>query len=81
VATLVVSESPSQQQAADSDAERWREAARLRNEHPDYVIIWLARTRQFRAYPLRQARRAEALTAATAADLADQIRRAHQGRR
>jgi len=70
-----------QQPATGNDAERWREVARLRNEHPDYVIIWLAPTRQFRAYPLKQARRAGALTAATAADLADQIGRAHQGRR
>ncbi len=50
--------------------------ARLRNEHPDYVIIWLAPTRQFRAYPLKNARRADALTAVTAADLAEQISRA-----
>ena len=70
-----------QQPVAGNDAERWREVARLRNEHPDYVIIWLAPTRQFRAYPLKQARRTAALTAATAADLADQISRAHQGRR
>ena len=70
-----------QQPAAGNKAERWREVARLRNEHPDYVIIWLAPTRQFRAYPLTQTRRAGALTAATAADLADQISRAHQGRR
>jgi hypothetical protein len=70
-----------QQPAVGNDAERWREVARLRNEHPDYVIIWLAPTRQFRAYPLKQARRAAALTAATAADLADQISRAHQGQR
>ena len=67
-----------QQPAAGNDAERWREVARLRNEHPDYVIIWLAPARKFRAYPLKQARRAAALTAATAADLADQISRAHQ---
>ena len=70
-----------QQPAAGNDAERWREVARLRNEHPDYVIIWLAPARQFRAYPLKQTWRAAALTAATAADLADQISRAHQGRR
>jgi len=70
-----------QQPAAGNDAERWREVARLRNEHPDYVIIWLAPTRQFRAYPLTQTRRAAALTAATAADLAEQIGRANQERR
>ena len=70
-----------QQPATGNDAERWREVARLRNEHTDYVIIWLAPTRQFRAYPLKQTRRADSLTAATAADLAEQISRAHQGRR
>jgi hypothetical protein len=58
------------------EAERWREVARLRNEHPDYVIIWLAPTGQFRAYPLKNARRADTLTAVTAADLAEQISRA-----
>lgn len=62
--------------ASGGEAERWREVARLRNEHPDYVIIWLAPTRQFRAYPLKNARRADALTAVTAADLAEQISRA-----
>ena len=62
--------------ASAGDTERWREVARLRNEHPDYVIIWLAPTRQFRAYPLKNARRADALTAVTAADLAEQISRA-----
>ena len=62
--------------ASGGEAERWREVARLRNEHPDYVIIWLAPTRQFRAYPLKNARRADALTGVTAADLAEQISRA-----
>ena len=66
----------SQQQTAGGDADRWREAARLRNEHPDWVIIWLAPTRQFRAYPLKQAPRSAALTAATAAGLAEQISQA-----
>jgi hypothetical protein len=70
-----------QQPATGGDAERWKEVARLRNEHPEWVIVWLAPTRQFRAYPLTQARRADALTAATAADLAEQIRRAPRGRR
>jgi hypothetical protein len=59
-----------------SEAEQWRDVERLRNEHPDYVIIWLTPTRQFRAYPLKNARRADALTAVTAADLAEQISRA-----
>ena len=36
--------------ASGDDAERWREAARLRDECPGWVIIWLARTREYRAY-------------------------------
>ena len=51
------------------------------NEHPQWVIIWLAPTRQFRAYPLTQARRAGALTAATAAELDEQISRVPRERR
>ena len=66
-------------QEGGGEAERWLEVARLRNEHPDYVIIWLAPARQFRAYPLRNPRRADALTAVTAADLAEQISRAPPG--
>jgi hypothetical protein len=34
------------------DPDRWLEVKRLRNEHPDWVIIWLATTGQFRAYRL-----------------------------
>ena len=71
----------SQQQAAGGEAERWREVERLRNEHPNWVIIWLAAAGQFRAYRLSEARRADGLTAATAAGLAEQIRRAPRGRR
>ena len=67
--------------AAGGEAERWREVGRLRNEHPDWVIIWLAATGQFRAYRLSEARRADGLTAATAAGLAEQIGRAPRGRR
>jgi hypothetical protein len=67
--------------ASGEDADRWREVARLRNEHPDWVIIWLGATGQFRAYRLSEVRRADGLTAATAAGLAEQISRAPRGRR
>jgi len=67
--------------ASGEDAERWREAARLRDECPGWVIIWLARTREYRAYQDSQSRRAATLTAITAADLAAQIRQATPGRR
>jgi hypothetical protein len=63
-----------------ADDERgWREAARLRNEHPKWVVIWLAATRQYRAY-LRtgQARRDAGLTASTPDDLAALMTRAEQ---
>jgi hypothetical protein len=67
--------------AFGDDSERWREVERLRHEHPDWVIIWLAASGQFRAYRLSEARRADGLTAATAAGLAEQIGRALRGRR
>jgi hypothetical protein len=67
--------------ASGEDADRWREVARLRNEHPDWVIIWMGAAGQFRAYRLSEARRADGLTAATAAGLAEQISRAARGRR
>ena len=65
--------------ASGDDADRWREVAQLRNEHPDWVVIWLAATGQFRAYRLSEARRDNGLTAATAAGLAEQISRAPRG--
>jgi hypothetical protein len=55
------------------DARRWREAARLRREHPGWVVLWLDRTREFRAYRLRRARHDRVLTAGTPADLVAQI--------
>jgi hypothetical protein len=60
------------------DARCWREAARLRREHPGWVVLWLDRTREFRAYRLRQARHDSVLTARTPADLAAQIGQAEQ---
>ena len=29
--------------AATDDADRWREAARLRREHPGWIVVWLSR--------------------------------------
>jgi hypothetical protein len=70
---------PGDQPAADDDADQWREAARLRREHPAWVVIWLAPIRQFRGYArLPGARRDTALTAATPAGLAAQIGQAEQ---
>jgi len=63
----------------DDEAGRWREVARLRREHPRWVVIWLAPLGQFRAYArLPGARRDTALTARTPAGLAAQISHAEQ---
>jgi len=67
--------------AGEDDAGRLREAARLRREHPGWVVLWLAHLRQFRAYPLVQARHGTALTAATSGDLAAQISHTAQAAR
>lgn len=65
----------------DGDADRWREAGRLRREHAGWVVIWLARLGQYRAYPLVQARRGTALTASTPTGLTALIRQAEQAAR
>jgi hypothetical protein len=71
-----------QHPATDDDAGRWREAARLRRDHPRWVIIWLAPIRQFRAYRrLPGARRDSALTDRTPAGLASLITQAEQAAR
>jgi hypothetical protein len=61
------------------DAACWREAARLRREHRAWVVIWLARERCYNAYKrMPGARRDTALSAATAGQMAEQIRRAEK---
>jgi hypothetical protein len=65
--------------AGHDDVHRWREAGRLRREHPKWVVIWLAPIRQFRAYArLPGNRRDTALTARTPADMAELISHAEQ---
>ena len=64
--------------SADDDAACWREAARLRREHPGWIVLWLSRIGQYRAYKLTRGRRETTLTADTPAALAEQIRRAEQ---
>jgi len=67
---------PSGQPAKD-DAGRWQEAARLRREHPGWIVLWLAGIGQYKTYRrLPGARHDTALTAATASDLAAQITQA-----
>jgi hypothetical protein len=62
------------------DAERWREVEQLREQHPGWVIIWLARTDQYRAYRVSDTRRVGALTAITATGLAAQISQTRSAR-
>jgi hypothetical protein len=55
------------------------EAARLRRDHPGWIVIWLAPAGEFHAYKrLPGARRDTALAASAAADLAVQIGHAEQ---
>jgi hypothetical protein len=63
---------PAQETAADTEC--WREAARLRREHRDWIVIWLARDNCYRAYRRTPgARHDTALSAPTARDMAKQI--------
>jgi hypothetical protein len=64
--------------SAEDDA-CWREAARLRREHPRWIVIWLASVREYRAYArMPGARRDTALTASTAEELNAKIIQAGQ---
>lgn len=68
-----------QQTCAGGDPQRWQEAARLRGEHPRWVIVWLAQPGEFHAYArLPGARSDTALAAPSADDLAAQIDQAEQ---
>jgi hypothetical protein len=72
---------PGDHPADDDEADRWREAARLRRDHPRWIIIWLAPIQQFRAYArLPGTRRDTALTSSTPAGLAGLIGQAEQAR-
>lgn len=63
------------------DADRWREAARLREEFRGWIVIWLAPEKEFRAYRrLPGTRRDTALAAPASEDLAEKIRLAEQAR-
>jgi hypothetical protein len=58
---------------------RWREAARLRTQFRNWIIIWLARENCYRAYRrLPGARRDTAISAATPGEMADLIGQAEQ---
>jgi len=58
---------------AEDDA-HWREAGRLRRGHPGWVVLWIAKAREYRAYRrLPGTRRDARLAAPTPGDLAAQI--------
>jgi hypothetical protein len=64
------------------DAQRREEAARLRREHPGWIVVWLAPGHQFRAYRrLPGSRRDTALNAAAADDLTALITQADKAAR
>jgi len=58
------------------DAARWQAAKQLRAEHPKWLVIWVARTQRFHAYPLAASRPGAGLTNAEPAGLAAQIEQA-----
>jgi hypothetical protein len=54
------------------EAARWNEAAQLRDGNPGWVVVWLAPSREFRAYRrMPGARRDTILAAPTAGGLAN----------
>lgn len=69
------------QSAAADDAGRRREAARIRREHPGWVVIWAARSGRYCAYPLFRAPRGTVLTEAAPDELAAQMDRIQQAAR
>jgi hypothetical protein len=74
-------EGPADARSSGADAACWREAERLRAEHRGWVVIWLASEQRYRAYRrLPGARRDTALSAATAAEMADLIGQSEHGR-
>jgi hypothetical protein len=56
-------------------------AARLRGEHPGWVVVWAAPLRRYTASPLFRAPRGTHLTAATPGELAAQMDQVEQATR
>jgi hypothetical protein len=68
---------PAPDHDAGADAAGRQQAARLRQQFRGWIVVWLARDRQFRAYRrLPGARRDTTLSAGTATGIAAQITRA-----
>jgi hypothetical protein len=72
---------PDGQSAAADEADHLQAAARIRREHPGWVVIWVARTGRYHAYPLFRTPRGTAVTAATPDELAAQMDRIRQAAR
>jgi hypothetical protein len=65
--------------AARSDDMAFLQTAKeLRNEHPQWVIIWVSETSQYHAYPLFRTRRDISVRAAEPADLIAQLSKFEQ---
>lgn len=63
---------------AGDEADRWQTVARLRREHPNWVILWVARKQSYDAWRLFRAPRGTALTARTHQDMPGQMDRVEQ---
>ncbi len=64
--------------APDDEAAGWQAAKQLRSEHPKWLVIWVARTRRYHAYPLSGFRADTGLTDTQPAGLAAQIEQAER---
>ena len=60
------------------DKARWEVAARIRLEHPRWVVLWLARLGQYRAYPLFRAPRGTVVDAQDPDQLVTQMSQVEQ---
>jgi hypothetical protein len=67
--------------APDDEPAHRQAAAQLRRERPRWVVFWLGRTGQYRAWPLFRAPRGTSLTADTAEQMAAQMDEAEQAAR
>jgi hypothetical protein len=67
--------------STDKEAACWQAAKKIREERPGWVVIWIARTGQFKAYPKFAAPRGTAPTAQTADQLIAQMEQVEQAAR
>jgi hypothetical protein len=64
-----------------SDVARWREAWRVRREHPSWAVLWSAPADRYVAYRRSRKHRGTIVTAVTPAGLTAQIEQAEQRER